>query len=94
MPEWLLQAALTVVLSIVGFALTRAIRTIDNHSKELEEIRQDLLKNYVRHEHLLNFNSEMKAVRKLLTRIQINLAVLAEKMRVKLPPTTAEEDES
>jgi hypothetical protein len=91
-PEWLLQTLLVTVLSIVGYALTRAITTIDKHTKELEEIRQDLLKNYVRHEHLLGFNTDMQAVRRLLTRIQINLAVLAEKMKVKLPPTTEEEE--
>ncbi|HWW60410.1 MAG TPA: hypothetical protein VN181_03490 [Thermoanaerobaculia bacterium] len=97
MSDWGIQTivatAITIALGAITFVLRRAVSTLDEHGtkhaeheRAFAQIREDLARNYVRHEQLQALLRDQQRMLNRLANLRVAIHVIAAKMGVTLPP--------
>lgn len=84
-PE-IIQVLLGAVLSLVGWAVRRALTRLDAQEKKTAEIELSLARDYVRHDDLADLKREQRRNGRMLAYIQLQLVALAARFSVRVEP--------
>jgi hypothetical protein len=90
------EMLISAVLTLVGWAVKRALTRLDEQSKRITEIELALARDYVKHDHLGDLRREQRRIGRMLGYIQLQLVALAARLNVRVEPfnTEGEEDNS
>ena len=80
------EVLISAVLSLVGWAVRRALTRLDEQSKRIAEIELSLARDYVKHDHLADFKREQRRCGRMLSYIQLQLVALATRLNVRVEP--------
>ena len=89
-PE-LIQTGITAVLSLVAWAVKRALTRLDEQAKKITEIELALARDYVRHDDLADLKREQRRNGRMLAYIQLQLVALAARLSVRVEPFNNDE---
>ena len=87
------EVLISAVLSLVGWAVRRALTRLDEQSKRIAEIELSLARDYVKHDHLSDLKREQRRIGRMLGYIQLQLVALAARLNVRVEPFGAEMEE-
>jgi len=89
----IIQTGLTAVLSLLAWAVKRALSRLDEQAKRLAEMELALARDYVRHDHLADLKREQRRNGRMLAYIQLQLVALAARLSVRVEPFNQDGDE-
>jgi DNA primase len=89
----LTELVITAVLSLVGWAVKRALTRIDQQAAKIAEIELTLARDYVKHDHLSDLHREQRRIGRMLGYIQLQLVALAARLNVRVEPFGGETEE-
>lgn len=87
------EVLISAVLSLVGWAVKRALTRLDEQSKRIADIELSLARDYVKHDHLADFKREQRRCGRLLSYIQLQLVALATRLNVRVEPFNTDSEE-
>ncbi|MGN6185066.1 MAG: hypothetical protein ACTHQM_15600 [Thermoanaerobaculia bacterium] len=87
------EILITAVLSLVGWAVRRALTRIDEQSKRISDIELALARDYVKHDHLGDLRREQRRIGRMLSYIQLQLVALAARLNVRVEPFNTENED-
>ena len=87
------EVLISAVLSLVGWAVRRALTRLDEQSKRLSDIELSLARDYVKHDHLADMKREQRRIGRMLSYIQLQLVALATRLNVRVEPFSADAEE-
>jgi hypothetical protein len=87
------EVLITAVLSLVGWAVKRALTRLDEQAKRIAEIELALARDYVKHDHLGDLKREQRRIGRMLGYIQLQLVALAARLNVRVEPYGVEAEE-
>lgn len=90
------EVLISAVLSLVGWAVKRALTRVDEQAKKIGEIELSLARDYVKHDDLSELKREQRRNGRMLAYIQLQLVALAARLNVRVEPFghEAEEEET
>jgi hypothetical protein len=87
------EVLISAVLSLVGWAVRRALTRLDEQSHRIAEIELSLARDYVKHDTLADLRREQRRIGRTLSHIQLQLVALAARLNVRVEPLGAESEE-
>lgn len=87
------EVVITAVLSLVGWAVRRALTRLDEQSKRIADIELALARDYVKHDQLADIKREQRRIGRMLSYIQLQLVALATRLNVRVEPFSADAEE-
>jgi hypothetical protein len=87
------EVLISAVLSLVGWAVRRALTRLDEQSKRIADIELSLARDYVKHDHLADLKREQRRIGRMLGYIQLQLVALAARLNVRVEPFGPEIEE-
>ncbi len=87
------EVLISAVLSLVGWAVKRALTRVDEQAKKIAEIELSLARDYVKHDHLTELKREQRRNGRMLAYIQLQLVALAARFSVRVEPFQLDVDE-
>lgn len=88
-----MEVLISAVLSLVGWAVKRALTRLDEQSKRIADIELALARDYVKHDHLGDLKREQRRIGRMLGYIQLQLVALATRLNVRIEPSAPDTDE-
>lgn len=90
-----MEVLITAVLSLVSWAVKRALARLDEQATRISNIELALARDYVKHDHLADLKREQRRIGRMLGYIQLQLVALAARLNVRVEPFAADsEDDS
>lgn len=87
------EVLISAVLSLVGWAVKRALTRLDEQSRRIADIELTLARDYVKHDHLGELKREQRRIGRMLAYIQLQLVALAARLNVRVEPFVTEGEE-
>jgi methyl-accepting chemotaxis protein len=87
------EVLISAVLSLVGWAVKRALTRLDEQSRRIAEIELSLVRDYVKHDHLGDLKREQRRIGRMLGYIQLQLVALAARLNVRVEPFVPDGEE-